>query len=185
MASNSVNLGLGAVAGHFYHAVASAEIVMPTYPKPNPTGFANAGYISSDGPTWTPFGSQEVLRAWDNTAVRTFSSEKGTVTIPVISTDEESLKAVFGSDRVTVTAATSEHGKLVTVNTEDGPSSEKHAIVLLGKDGDDALMLSCPEALITEIGEVAFAPDGAITWEITLEGDWTFVKDDGQKTASV
>lgn len=185
MATNAVNLGLGNVSGHFYHAIASSSIVMPTYPQANPTGFTDAGYIGSDGPTWTPFGSMETIKDWSNMPRRNFTSEKGKVVIPVISTTEGSLKSVFGSDRVTTTAANSTHGNLVTVKTEDGPSSEAHAVVLIGKDGDDKLMLSCAEARVTDISEVAFTPDGCLVWEVTYEGDWDFCKDDGQTTTSV
>ena len=101
----------------------------------------------------------------------------------VISTTGESLKTIFGAANVSTTAASSTHGELTTVNTETGPDSTKEAFVLLGQDGEDGLMLATESGMVTDISEVGFAPNGAIVWSITIEGDWKFVKDNGQKTS--
>lgn len=175
--TNEVNVGIGRASGMFYHAPVGTS--MPASPFDDlAAAFKEVGYVNEDGPTWTPYGSVEKIKAWSLSVVRTIKTEKGTVVLTVISTNGESLKTVFGAGAVTAATPTAEHGNLVTVTTEDGPYNEPEAFVLIGKDGDDGLMLSCASGVVTKIAEVPFAPTGAIGWNITIEGDWTFVKDD-------
>lgn len=182
MASNDVNIGLGNVSGMFYYAPVDDELVMPTFPSDTlDEAFIEGGYISEDGPTLTPFGSVDVIRDWSRTARRQVMTEKGTVNVSLISTTKASLTAIFG-DRVTEVAATTTHGKLINVDMSQGPTSNHYAFVFLGKDGDDEFMICSADCTVTEVGDVAFNPTGAITWNPTIEGDWKFVKDDGQKT---
>lgn len=184
MATNDVNIGLGNASGMFYHApLTPTAPTMPTSPFDEMTGFTEVGFISEDGPSWTPYGSTEAIRAWDLSVKRVIKTEKGSVTVPVISTTQESLKTVFGADAVTHTAATTAHGNIDKVSTENGPYNVDEAFVLLGKDGTDGLMLSCASGKVTEISEIGFAPNGAIIWEITITGDWSFTKDDGEVTS--
>lgn len=179
--SNEVNIGTGNASGMFYHApITPTPPTMPTSPFDEMTGFTEVGFVGEDGPSWTPYGSTEQIRAWSLATVRNIKTEKGSVTVPVISTTAESLKTVFGADAVTETAANSEHGNIVTVATEYGPYNKDEAFVLVGKDGDDGIMLSCASGIVTEIAEIGLAPGGAIIWSITITGDWSFVKDDGQ-----
>ena len=183
MASNVVNIGTGNASGMFYHApLTPTAPTMPTSPFDTMTGFTEVGFVSEDGPSWTPYGSTEKIRAWDLSTKRVLKTEKGSVTVPVISTTQESLKTVFGAGAVTHTAATSTHGNIDKVSTDNGPYNEDEAYVLIGKDGEDGLMLSCAKGKVTEIAEIGFAPNGAIVWGITIEGDWSFTKDDGQIT---
>jgi hypothetical protein len=181
--TNEVNIGTGNASGMFYHApLTPTTPTMPTSPFDEMTGFTEIGYVGEDGPSWTPYGSVEQIKAWSLATVRNIKTEKGTITVPVISTTAESLKTVFGADAVTETAANATHGNIVTVETEYGPYNKNEAFVLIGKDGDDGIMLSCASGIVTEISEIGFAPGGAIIWSITITGDWTFVKDDGQVT---
>ena len=183
MATNDVNIGVGRVSGMFYYAPVSDELTMPTFPSDTlDASFEEGGFISEDGPTLTPFGSVDVIRDWSRTARRQVMTEKGTVQVSLISTTKDSLTAIFG-DRVTETAATTTHGKLLTVDMSQGPTSNHYAFVFIGKDGDDEFMISSADCTVTEVGDVAFNPTGAITWAPTIEGDWKFVKDDGQKTS--
>lgn len=185
MSTNNVNVGVGNASGMFYHASNSpTPPTMPTSPFDAMTGFTEVGYVGEDGPTWTPYGATQVIKAWSLDAVRNIKTEKGSVKVPVISTTEESLKTVFGTGAVTQTAANTTHGNIVKVDTEGGPYNENEAFVLIGKDGTDGIMLSCPSGRVTEISEIPMKPGDAIMWEITIEGDWTFVKDDGQTTTS-
>lgn len=181
MASNDVNLGLGNSTGMFYHAAAGTAL--PTSPgEALAQGWSEIGDISEDGVTWTPFGSIDVIRNWALDAVRKFASEKGKVSAAIIETTEESLKAAFGASAVTVSAATSTHGKLVSVDANVGKLGGPEAWLFIGKDGDDMFMLGTTSGLVTEIADVAFAPNGSINWEVTIDGDWTFMKDNGQVT---
>ena len=96
-------------------------------------------------------------------------------------TDEDTLKAIFGSDNVSVVAADSSHGNLVSVTVAPGVSASPAAFLFLMKDGDDMLMLGTGKGILREVGDIAMSPTEAITWECTLEAAaWTFMKDDGQ-----
>ena len=185
MSTNAVNIGTGNASGMFDHAALTpTPPAMPTSPFDTMTGFTEVGFVGEDGPSWTPYGSTEIIRAWSLATVRNIKTEKGSVTVPVISTTTESLKTVFGAGAVTATAANTTHGNLTTVETAEGPYNEDEAFVLIGKDGDDGIMLSCASGRVTDIAEIGLAPGGAIIWSITITGDWTFVKDDGQVTTS-
>lgn len=130
-----------------------------------------AGALSEDGPSWTPFGSTESIRLWDMTVGRTVETEKGSMTIPVISTTAESMKTVFGADAVETTATG------FVVDASNGIQVKEESFVLYGKDGDDDLIWTCAHGTVTEIAEVGITPTGALIWEITVTGGWKFIKD--------
>jgi hypothetical protein len=111
-------------------------------------------------------------------------TDSATMSVPVISTTEESLKTIFGANNVTVQAATAQHGKLVNVDITTNSVPEAEAYLFIMKDDDDTIMFGTTKGYISELGEVAFQPDAAITWTATVTADrWTFVKDNGQKSS--
>jgi len=178
----NVNVAIGHenASGMFFHAPydPASPNIMPTTGDAvlaliSSTGSAwkIAGAISEDGPSWTPYGSTEAIRLWDLTVARTVETEKGTMTIPVISTDGESMKTVFGGDAVTTTATG------FTVDATDGPKTKEESFVLYGKDGEDDLIWACPHGMVTDVAEIALTPTGALIWNITVTGGWKFSKD--------
>lgn len=177
-----VNIARGNTAGGmFYHSPlgGTTEPTMPVSPFDQlATPWEEVGLVGEDGPSWTPFGAIEAIRAWSLENVRNVKTERGTMTIPVISTTKESLSTVFGAGAVTETAATASHGKLVKVTT-DTVQNENEAFCLIGKDGEEGLMWLCENGMVTEIAEVGMTPTGALIWNITITGDWSFTKDDG------
>lgn len=180
MSTHNVNLGLGrdSISGMFFHAPKGTAL--PATPADAlAEAWVSVGDISEEGVTWTPIGSMTVIRNWAKEAVRNFSEEKGSASAPIIYTTEEALKAVFGADAVEVAAATTAHGKLVTL-TPKAELIEPQAFLFIGKDDDDLFMLGTSSGTVNSVGDVAFAPNGTISWTPTIEGDWTFVKDDGQ-----
>lgn len=181
MASNEVNMAVGKVSGMFFHAPLTAETTFPAYPGDTlGSEWKEVGFISEEGPTLTPFGSTEKIKAWSKEIVRQFQSEQGKVKATIISTTEESLKTVFG-DAVSTTPASTDHGKLVEADFSKGPTSTREAFLFVSEDGDDSMMLLCESGIVSEIEDVPFTPSEALAWGITIEGDWKFVKDDGQK----
>lgn len=181
MASNNVNLGIGLATGMFY--MAAAGTALPAYPGETlAAGWTEVGAITADGITWSTGKDSEPLRNWAKEVERLVSSDEGgTVEAPLMYTNEDTLKAIFGSDNVTVTAADSDHGKLVSVTVEPGVSASPMAFLFIMKDGDDMLALGTSKGIVREVGDVSFAPTEAITWTATIEAaSWTFVKDDGQ-----
>ena len=182
MSTHNVNLGIGrdSVSGMFFYAPAGTEL--PDYPAATlASAWVNGGDISEDGASWTPIASMTVIKNWANEAVRNFSEENGSASASILYTTEESLKAVFGDDAVEVTAATATHGKLIKV-TPQAELIEPMAFLFIGKDDDDLFMLGTSKGTVNAISDVSFAPNGTINWTPTIEGKWTFVKDDGQKT---
>ena len=110
MATHDVNFGPGLATGMFYHAPKGTAL--PTYPSETlAADWVEVGDISEDGITWTPFGDIQQLKNWAKVTKRAYANERGSISAPIISTTEESLKTVFGS--VTHTAANAQHGVLI------------------------------------------------------------------------
>ena len=189
MATHDVNLGIGnyadsGITGMFYHAAAGTAL--PTYPGETlGAGWSEVGAISEDGITFNPNWSFDKLKNWAKQIERMLpGDESGTVSAPIIATTEESFKTVFGESNVTVTAATATHGKLISVDFTASGMPDAEAYLFLIKDGDDMIMIGTTKGYITELAEVAFQPDSAITWNPTISADkWTIMKDNGQKSA--
>ena len=183
MASNAVNLGVGNAAGYFYHA--PKNTALPESPLATlGTGWEEVGYIAQDGITWHTGRTATPLKDWANKIRRQLQEDStGTVEVPIISTTAEVLKTLFGENNVTEAAATTGHGKLASVDVEEGVVSEEEAFLFIMKDGDDAMMLGTTSGLITDVADISFAATDAITWSATVSADkWTFMKDDGQTT---
>lgn len=181
MATNAVNLGAGAASGMFFHAPKGTAL--PTSPLDTlPVAWVEVGYIAEDGITWHHGRSAEPLKDWSNSIRRQLQSDStGTVAAPIISTTEEVLKTLFGASNVTSTAATQDHGNMVSVEVKEGVLSGEEAFLFLMKDGDDMFLLGTESGFITNLDDITFAPGSAITWSATVSADaWTFLKDDGQ-----
>ena len=185
MATNAVNLGIGAATGMFFHA--PANTALPAYPTESlGADWTEVGYIAADGITWHHGRSAEPLKDWSNSIRRQLQSDAtGTVAAPIISTTTEVLETLFGSGNVSSATATTAHGKLDSVEVKEGVMSGEEAFLFLMKDGDDTMMLGTTNGFITSLDDVSFAPGGVITWGATVSADaWTFMKDDGQVATS-
>ena len=185
MASNNVNLGIGLASGMFY--TAAAGTALPSYPG-DTTGLSSwveVGAVTADGITWATGKDSEPLRNWAKEVERLVAGDEGgTVTAPLMYTTQKTLETIFGSSNVTVAAATSSHGKLVSVNVEPGVSASPAGFLFIMKDGDDMIMLGTTKGIVTEVDDVTFSPTEAITWTATIEAaSWVFMKDDGQLTS--
>ena len=181
MATNKVNLGIGLATGMFY--TASAGTALPSSPLETLTSdWAEAGVVTADGITWATGKDSDPLRHWAKEDERLIASDEGgTVTAPLMYTNQKTLETIFGKDNVTVSAAAGTHGNIVSVTVAPGVSAEPAAFLFLMKDGDDMLMLGTSKGIVREVSDVSFAPTSAITWEATIEAaSWTFAKDDGQ-----
>lgn len=186
MSTHDVNLGIGNYSesdttGMFYHAAAGTAL--PTYPGETlASGWSEVGAVSSDGITLNLNHTFEPLKNWANKTERLLASEdSGTIGVPVLDTTQESFETIFGADNVTTTAATSTHGALISVEVTKDTTPDAEAYLFLVRDDDDMIMIGTTKGYITEIGEVAFQPNAAITWDATITADsWTIMKDDGQ-----
>ena len=175
MASNEVQLGGGYASGMFY--TAPAGTALPAYPLDSLSSWTEVGDIDADGLTFTPRDS-ETLKNWAGQPKRVIpGSDPATVQAKVMDTTEATLKTIFGEDNVTVIPATGSHGKLVKFNMDSKPAPA--AFLFIMKDGDDMKILGTENGLISELGDVAFKNDEAIEWDITIQGDWVLITDDG------
>ena len=181
MATNKTNMGVGRATGMAYRAPEGTAL--PATPaEALAADWEEIGGVGEDGITWGTGKDATPLKNWAKKIVRVISSdESGSVKVPFIDTTEDTMKTIFGDDNVSVTAATAEHGKIISVTVEPGVSAPPAAYLFLMKDGDDLLMLGTSSGTITELDDVSFAPGDAISWNSTIESDsWTFTKDDGQ-----
>ena len=181
MATNNTNMGVGRATGMAYRA--PANTALPTTPSATlDPAWEEIGAVSEDGITWGTGKDATPLKNWAKRIVRVISQdESGKVQVPFIDTTADTLKTIFGDDTVTETAATSEHGKVVSVTVEPGVSAPPAAYLFLMKDGDDLIMLGTSNGTITDLDDISFAPNDAIVYNTTIESDsWTYCKDDGQ-----
>lgn len=183
MASNKVNLGIGAVTGMFY--TAPEGTALPSYPGETlAADWVECGAVSDAGLTWATGKDSDPLRNWAKEVERLIASDEGgTVTAPLLYTEEDTLKTIFGNDNVTVTAADATHGKITSVTVAPGVSAAPLAFLFLMKDGDDLLMLGTSKGILRDVSDITLSPTEAIVWECTIEAaSWTFAKNDGQHT---
>lgn len=183
MATNKVNLGIGNASGMAFHA--PANTAAPAYPgEALSSDWEEIGAISEDGISYGLNYSKDAIRNWALEIERLKSADgDATIQAPFIDTTEEVFNTLFGSDNVTVTAATADHGKMISVEIGPDTQTEGEAFLFLMKDGDDMIMIYSPKAFVTAVDDIDFAPDDAITWNATLSSkSWTVTKDDGQHT---
>lgn len=181
MATNKTNMGIGRAVGMAYRAPENTALPATPGEALDPA-WVEIGAVSEDGITWGTGKDAEPLKNWAKKVVRVIGSdESGNVQVPFIDTTEDTLKTIFGADNVTISTATAEHGKIVSVTVAPGVSAPPAAFLFLMKDGDDLLMLGTESGVVTDLDDIGFAPTDAITWNATIEADsWTFAKDDGQ-----
>lgn len=183
MATNNVNLGIGLATGMFY--TAPAGTALPTDASASLSSWTEVGAVTADGITWSTGKDSDPLRNWAKEVERLIASDEGgTVTAPLMYTTQKTLETIFGAGNVSVTAATSGHGNVISVTVEPGVSAAPAAFLFVMKDGDDVIMLGTSKGVVREVGDISFSPTSAIVWEATIEAaSWTLLKDDGQVTS--
>lgn len=166
MATNAVNLGIGSASGMFF--TAAAGTALPTTLTALAAWGTEVGYVSHDGITLHLAQNKTTLKDWSNSIRRMLpSSDSGTVQVPVISTTADSLEAVFGEENVS--------GTTVTVNPNNVQSAKAWCLAMV--DGDDFIILGTTSGYVSDIADVTFQPEGAITWNATISADtWTLIK---------
>lgn len=176
MAVNEVILGAGNATGMFY--TAPQGTTLPTFPGDDLSGWTEVGDINEDGITFST-RDKTTLKNWAGTPKRVIpGTDPATIKALVMDTTEDTLKTIFGASNVTVTAATEDHGKLVSVDLDSSPAPAAFLFVM--KDGDAMVMVGTSDGIISELGDVSFKGSEAIQWDITVSGAWTIVTDDGQ-----
>lgn len=130
--------------------------------------FTGNEYVSEDGLTLSPDMSTTDIKDWSGATVRkVLESFDGTLSWTMISTNKNAMEVAFGSNHVTSNAATATHG--TQVQAELGAHiPDPQSWVFLMKDGNARIVIVVPKGQITEVGEVTFAANEAVGWEVTL-----------------
>lgn len=174
---SNVFIGAGRATGMFF--TAPKGTALPATPgEALGADWSEVGAITEDGISLA-LPSGDVLRNWALIAERKVNTENGVVTAPIMYTTQKTLETLFGANNVTTIAADASHGNVSKVTLSPDVSAEPAAYLFLMKDGDKLAMLGSSDALITEIGDVAFSPTEGATWEASIDGSWTFAIDDG------
>ena len=139
--------------------------------------FTGNEYVSEDGLTLAPAVSTTDIKDWSGATVRkVLESFDGTLSWTMISTNAGAMGVAFGADHVTTSTATTAHG--AQTRAELGAHlPDRQSWVFLMKDGDARIVIVVPDGQVTEVGEVTFASNAAVGWQVTLS---TYPDDDGE-----
>lgn len=130
--------------------------------------FVGDEYVSEDGLTLAPSTSTTDIKDWSGAIVRkVLESFDGTLSWTMISTNKGALEVVVGKNHVTSVTASTAHGEQVQA-TFGAYLPEEMVWVFLMKDGDARIVIAVPDGQITEVGEVTFASNAAVGWNVTL-----------------
>jgi len=170
MANSAANVVAGvplATGGVLIGALTAAE---PSTAVSALTGFTAAGYIGEDGVTETNERSTDRIRAWGGDTVKVVQTEHNvTYQFTFLETlNAEVLKAVYGEDNVTTTAATVSTGTLHEVQINSATLPHK-SYVFEVKDGDAKIRIYVPDGQITEVGEITYSDSEVIGYQVTVE----------------
>jgi len=134
------------------------------------SGFTAAGYIGEDGVTETNERSTDRIRAWGGDTVKVVQTEHNvTYQFTFLETlNADVLKAVYGEDNVTTTAATASTGTLHEVQINAATLPHKSYVFEL-KDGDAKIRIYVPDGQITEVGEITYSDSEVIGYQVTVE----------------
>lgn len=154
------------VGGAAYRAPLTSSLTLPTDAVTAlNAAFKAQGYISSDGLTNAGSISSEQVKAWGGDVVLSTQTEKtDTFKFKLIEgLNTEVLKTVHGSDNVT-----GELSAGVTVKVNSGEQEVSAWVFETVLKGNVAKRIVVPCATISEIGEVKYADNEAVGYEITL-----------------
>ena len=160
---SNVTAGKPNVSGAIYYAPLGTTL--PDDTTDALTSFKELGYASEDGVTNTNSPESEVIRAWGEDVVLTVQNSKDdTFQLKLIEAlNTEVLKAVYGSGNVTGTLVT---GVSVTANADEAKANS-WVIDMIMRD-NTAKRIVIPNGKITELGDIVYADNEAVGYEITI-----------------
>lgn len=179
--ANETLLGGGYASGMFYKAPAGTAL--PTYPGASLDSWTKVGDITEDGITWGTARSFDTLKNWALQVKRIKpGTDAQTVKGAIMDTTKKTMQVLFGDSNVVESAATSEHGNVLTIDTSVLNTPAEAAYLFIMKDGDCMSILGTTNGFITEMDDVTFKGDEAITWGFTISAQekWTYIVDDGE-----
>ena len=159
---SNVTAGKPNISGAIYYAPLGTTL--PESTSDSVSSFTELGYASEDGVTNTNSPDTEVLRAWGGDAVLTVQNSKDdTFKLKLIEAlNEDVLKAVYGSTNV---SSTTEGFKVEA--TSDEAEANSWVIDMVMRD-NTAKRIVIPNAKVTEVGDIVYADNEAVGYELTL-----------------
>ena len=174
---SKVLVGKGDSTGMAFRAPAGTAL--PSYPGASLSADWKAiGNVGEDGLT-LKLPSGDVVRNWALDPERRINTENGQLSVPFIHTDKATLETLVGDNNVTFVAADGTHGNLTSVEFSPDVYAEPAAYLFLMKDGSTRAYVGSTNALISEIGDIAFNGANPTQYDATINGTWTFMVDDG------
>jgi len=170
MANTAANVVAGTPLATGGILIGALTATAPTTAVSALTGFTAAGYIGEDGVTESNERSTDRIRAWGGDTVKVVQTEHNvTYQFTFLETlNADVLKAVYGEDNVTTTAAGVSTGTLheVAIN---GSTLPHKSYVFEVKDGDAKIRIYVPDGQITEVGEVTYSDSEVVGYQVTVE----------------
>lgn len=132
--------------------------------------FKILGYVGEDGVTKNPARSTDKKKAWGGDIIKVLQTEYSeTWTLTLCETlNAEVLKVIHGDTAVTTTAATVSTGTLQAV-VSNGDVLPNKSWVFEIREGTTKIRHVLPKAQVTEVGEITYADDDIIMYQVTLE----------------
>ena len=150
-------------------AVAALGTTAPTSARAALGGsWTTGGYVGEDGLSMSLSRSFTAIKDWSQATVRKALTDfDGTLSFPFMQIDEFAMDEIFGSSNVAATAHTTTTGNQLTAKV-GAQLAPRKAWCFSMKDEDRRVRVYCPEAQITEVGDVSFVPGGAHQYPCTL-----------------
>lgn len=161
---SNVTAGKPNVSGSIFRAPFGTSLPTSTSASLN-AAFKEMGYASEDGVTNTNTPETESIRAWGEDVVLTVQSSKDdTFQFTLIEAlNEDTLAAVYGSGNVSGTLSSG-----ITINANADEAEEASWVIDMVMRNGAAKRIVIPDAKITEIGDIVYADNEAVGYEITL-----------------
>lgn len=170
MSPSTANVAAGKPLATGGILVGGDSFVAPTDAAGALTGASPVGYIGEDGLTRTIDRVTEKIRAWGGDTVKITQTEHSVTysftMIEILNADV--LKAFYGDDNVTTTAATTTAGTLHEVLINGDPLPTKEWVFEI-KDGPAKIRQYVPIGSVTEQGETTYADADVIAYPMTIE----------------
>lgn len=158
-----------------------------------PAGFTAGGYVTEDGLTKSESRDTNSIKDWSGLTVkRSQTGYEATFQFAFLEyLSEHGAKVIYGSEAVTITPATDQHGKQMRVAVK-GKASPHLSWIFDMADGDAVIKILVPDGQVSETGDTTFGNSDPAGRDVTLtafpDADGVLfyeLTDDGLKVGAV